>query len=152
MIETENLKLVACVGMHLQGMQNSEGHATSMMGYDTVEGWLASVESVEHAIALLEADSQNLRWGMHLVLHKADDKIIGTCGYNGLADADGVVDVGYALAPSYRNQGIEGEIAKALVDNAFEWAMVEKIDAKALCGARLFRFRVRRSGVGYTRN
>jgi len=136
MIETENLKLVACTGMHLQTIKRSQGNVTSMMGADTVEGWLTSVESVEQAMALLEASSQNLRWGMHIVLHKADNKIIGTCGYNGQADDNGVVDIGYALAPSYRNQGIEREIAKGLMDNALEWAVVEKIDAYTLARSR----------------
>jgi len=136
MIETENLKLIACTGMHLQGMQRSQGNVSSMMDADTVEGWLASTESVEQAMALLAASSQNLRWGMHIVLHKADNKIIGTCGYNGMADDDGVVDIGYALAPSYRNQGIEREITKGLMDNAFEWAVVEKIDAYTLARSR----------------
>jgi RimJ/RimL family protein N-acetyltransferase len=127
MIETGNLKMVACTGMHLQGMRHSE--VPSMMGAETVEGWLAFPESVQQAIALLQANSQNLRWGMHIVLHKADNKIIGTCGYNGAADNDGLVEIGYAVAPSYKNAGIESEIAKGLVDNAFEWAVVKMIDA-----------------------
>jgi len=40
MIETGNLKLVACTRMHLQGMQRTE--MPSMMGADTVEGWLVA--------------------------------------------------------------------------------------------------------------
>ena len=66
---------------------------------------------------------------MHLILHKTDNMIIGTSGYNGMANDDGLVEMGYALAPSYRNVGVEAEIAKGLVDNAFRWAAVTMIDA-----------------------
>ncbi|HTK26086.1 MAG TPA: GNAT family N-acetyltransferase [Pyrinomonadaceae bacterium] len=147
MIETGNLKLVACTRMHLQGMQRTE--MPSMMGADTVEGWLAFPESVQQAIALLQANSQNLRWGMHIVLHKTDNKIIGTCGYNGAADNDGLVEIGYAVAPSYKNTGIESEIAKGLVDNAFEWAAVNMIDAYTL--ARSSESGKTLEGLGFAR-
>lgn len=127
MIETENLKMVACTGMHLNSLERN--HAVpSLMGADTAEGWLVFPESVEYATKLLQSHSQNLRWGMHLILHKGDNKIIGTSGYNGMANDDGLVEMGYALAPSYRNVGIEAEIAKGLVDNAFRWAAVIMID------------------------
>ena len=135
MIETENLKLVACTGMHLTGLQRGQGEVFSFMGADMVDGWLAFPESIDQAAKLLQEHSQNLRWGMHLVLHKADNKIIGTAGYNGMADEDGLVEMGYAIAPSYKNKNIEREIVKGLVSNAFEWAVVNMIDAYTLARA-----------------
>jgi ribosomal-protein-alanine N-acetyltransferase len=132
MIETERLKLVPCTGMHLASLQRSKGDVESIMGAATVTGWLAFPESVDYALKMLSEHTSNLRWGMHLVLHKADNKIIGTCGYNGMADEEGVVEIGYAIAPSYKNQGLESEAAKALIDNAFEWAAVKMIDVHTL--------------------
>lgn len=132
MIETERLNLVTCTAMHLSAIMSSERGLSGLMGAETVENWLAFPDSVPYALQRLQEDSANFRWGLHIILHRADNKIIGTCGYNGMADDDGLVEMGYAIAPSYKGQGLEAEIAKGLVDNAFRWAVVQSVDACTL--------------------
>lgn len=49
-----------------------------------------------------------------LVVHAG--RVVGDCGTAGPADAEGVVEIGYGLAPSARGQGLGGEAVRLLVD------------------------------------
>ena len=43
---------------------------------------------------------------------------VGSCGYKGPPDADGVVEIAYGVDPDYRGRGYAKEAAQALVDHA----------------------------------
>lgn len=57
--------------------------------------------------------------------------LIGSVGFKGPPDADGAVEIGYSVLPSYQNRGLATEMTAALV----EWAAVR--------GARLVQAHVR---------
>jgi GNAT superfamily N-acetyltransferase len=50
-----------------------------------------------------------------LIVRSADGRIIGDIGTHGLPDSEGCVEIGYALAPSTRGQGIGAAAVAALV-------------------------------------
>ena len=50
-----------------------------------------------------------------LVVRRADGRIIGDIGTHGPPDSEGCVEIGYALAPSARGQGIGTAAVAALV-------------------------------------
>jgi [ribosomal protein S5]-alanine N-acetyltransferase len=132
MIETERLQLIACNKMHLNALLQSEEALAGLLGVGLAENWLLYPESVPHALKMLEEDAQNLRWGMHFFLHKDENVIIGSGGFKGAPGPDGTVEIGYAIAPAYENQGYATEAARGMIEYAFAWSQVEAVDAHTL--------------------
>lgn len=132
MIETERLKLIACNRIHFGALLQSEQALADLLGADLAENWLIFPESIPFGLKMLEENSEVLRWGMYLILHKADNKLIGTGGFKGLADENGMVEIGYSLAPTYENQGYATEAAKGMIESAFSYAVVNMVDAHTL--------------------
>lgn len=66
------------------------------------------------------------------IVHKIDNLMIGMCGFAAPPDSDGVVEIGYGIAPSYQGKGYASEAAQALVDFASRDPRVRMIRAHTL--------------------
>lgn len=86
--------------------------------------------SVEEAEAIIDffAESfeseRGIRWGIGL---KADDKLIGTCGYVSLRRFRG--EIGYEINPAYWRQGYASEAINAIVQFGFESLLLNRVEA-----------------------
>ena len=56
---------------------------------------------------------------------------MGSCGYKG-EPKDGMVEIGYEVAEAYRGRGLATEMAKALIQNAFNDNAVMYVQAHTL--------------------
>jgi RimJ/RimL family protein N-acetyltransferase len=63
------------------------------------------------------------------VVHREDERVIGSAAFKGAPDEDGVVEIAYGIAPSYEGHGYATEAAKALVAFALERVDVTSIRA-----------------------
>jgi [ribosomal protein S5]-alanine N-acetyltransferase len=52
------------------------------------------------------------------IVERATGAVVGSCGFKGPPDADGMVEIAYGLAPEYRGHGYAREAACALTDYA----------------------------------
>ena len=132
MIETERLELIACNRTHFEALIKSEQAFADLLGVNLAEGWLAFPEAVPYSQKMLAENPQILRWNMHVFLSKADNTIVGNGGYKGLPDADGMAEIGYAIAPGFQNQGLATEAARGMIENAFTYDVVRMVDAHTL--------------------
>ena len=66
----------------------------------------------------LRADPAELPWLYRAAVLRATGEVVGRGGLHAPPDADGTVEIGYRVVPSWRRQGIATEIATALVDQA----------------------------------
>ncbi|HVE56892.1 MAG TPA: GNAT family N-acetyltransferase [Pyrinomonadaceae bacterium] len=135
MIETERLQLIACNKMHLNALMQSEQALGDLLGVEFAENWLVFPETLDmlpYALKMLEKDPQVLRWGMHLFLKKDENKIIGNGGFKGVADEQGMVEIGYAISPLYEHQGLATEAARGMIEYAFSWSPIKMVDAHTL--------------------
>jgi ribosomal-protein-alanine N-acetyltransferase len=66
------------------------------------------------------------------VILAASDEVVGSCGFKGPPDADGMVEIAYAIAPAHQNKGYATEVAAALVQFARADAQVRTIRAHTL--------------------
>lgn len=57
-------------------------------------------------------------------------RLAGLGGFNGPPDADGNVEIGYAMLPSFREQGLATEAVDGLMDWAFEQSAVRTVTAR----------------------
>lgn len=85
----------------------------------------------QYAIDKLDKKPGTSEWWTYLCVHKADNTLIGNGGYKGEPE-DGMVEIGYEIAPDYRNQGFATEFAGALIDHAFDQSDVLCIRAHTL--------------------
>lgn len=80
----------------------------------------------------LRADPSVALWGgCHVVADiELIDTLVGTAGYKGAPDANGVVEIGYSLVPAYHRRGIGGAMINELVRHAFASIEVRKVTAE----------------------
>ncbi|MEQ8403842.1 MAG: GNAT family N-acetyltransferase [Oceanicaulis sp.] len=57
------------------------------------------------------------------------DRAVGTGGFFGPPDDDGVIEIGYAMAASFREQGLATEAVSGLLDWAFSHREVKRVVA-----------------------
>jgi len=67
-----------------------------------------------------------------VVIHIADNTVIGLCGFTGPPDADEMVEIAYGIAPGYQNRGHAREAAQELIASAFASGRVRTIRAHTL--------------------
>ncbi|MBR5938401.1 MAG: GNAT family N-acetyltransferase [Clostridiales bacterium] len=75
-----------------------------------------------------EALSKNwtMRWGIVL---KENGKLIGTCGFHAISDYDKRIEIGYDLNRDYWQKGIMTEALSLIIDHAFRYTDVNRIEA-----------------------
>jgi len=74
------------------------------------------------------------------------DRPVGVGGFHGPPDADGVVEIGYSMLPSFREQGLATEAVQGLVDWACAHAGVRAIRAETLAHLLASRRVLEKSG------
>lgn len=72
------------------------------------------------------------RWPGYLFVDRRKGALIGNGGYSGEPNQAGEVEVGYEVAPAYRNLGYASEAVRALVDNALQDSEVTAVIAHTL--------------------
>jgi [ribosomal protein S5]-alanine N-acetyltransferase len=116
-IQTESLRLV------LQTPEETLASIEAMSPAEKAEvspDWLARVR------AATEADPWTLGF---TVVHRANATVIGSCGYKGPPDPDGVVEISYGINPDHRGKGYATEAAEGLVTYAFRDSRVRVVCA-----------------------
>jgi RimJ/RimL family protein N-acetyltransferase len=53
------------------------------------------------------------------IVDRATEEIVGSCGYKGAPDSDGIVEIAYGIHPPFRGRGYATEAAGALTTFAF---------------------------------
>lgn len=66
------------------------------------------------------------------VVHRGDDRVIGSAGFKGSPADDGVAEIAYGIAPGYQGKGFATEAARALVAFASERVDVTMIRAHTM--------------------
>jgi ribosomal-protein-alanine N-acetyltransferase len=131
-IQTERLRLIPCTRERLEILLAGEAMLAAHLGVATVDNWLIFPESVSYSLKMIDDDPRGEQWGMHLIIHIGDNRLIGCGGYKGAPDAAGKVEFGYSVAPSYENRGLATEAARAFVERAFADESVRIVDAHTL--------------------
>jgi len=132
MIETENLQLVPCELAHFEAIVNVPKRLEQLLDVSIADEWISFPEAMPYGYEYLKTNPDALGWWTYLFVHARDKMLIGWGGYKGKADESGTVEIGYDIAPSYRNRGLATEAAQGLVDYAFSHPHVKAVDAHTL--------------------
>jgi [ribosomal protein S5]-alanine N-acetyltransferase len=89
---------------------------------DVPQSWIDEV---------MKAEPGNWKLGFHII-HKADQILIGMCGFKGPPDADGVAELGYGIAPSYQLRGYATEATRTVTEHYLSTGQLRKVRAHTL--------------------
>ena len=80
----------------------------------------------------LAADPSLAPWLGHYVVHtrNGDETLVGTAGYKGPPDHDGMVEIGYSIVPAYHRTGIGSAAVGLLLVQAFGDRRVSRVTAE----------------------
>lgn len=133
-IQTENLILAAHLPRHLRALIRSEQEFENVAGLRVADGIRDQMLSASaEFMARVETAKQFDPWQFGFaVIHKSDNVLIGTCGFPGPPDKNGVAEIAYGIAPSYQGKGYATEAAMALIEFASKDPRVKTICAHTL--------------------
>ena len=143
--------LLPCDRKLLEAAEKGEQELERFLEIKFAAHWTSfGTNMFKYALDLLGSDPDQEGWLTYLPLHKKDRLIIGTGGYKGKPGIEGNVEIGYEIAPGYRNRGLATEMAKALVDNAFSFEKVKCVLAHTLKEGKASAKVLRRCGFAST--
>jgi [ribosomal protein S5]-alanine N-acetyltransferase len=132
MIDTPRLQIVPCDDTLFDAIRMGNNVLAKVMGVNVPKKWTEFRDTFTPSYHRWKAHPPLRDWWVYLVIYTPDNLLIGSCGYKGEPDANGVVEIGYEIVPSHRAKGLGTEIAKGLVDHAMRHPSVRKVIAHTL--------------------
>lgn len=134
LLETQRLKLLPFT-LELKKVTLAErARLPEMLGVAVPDTWPGAdlLEALPLFIETTEKDPSGLVWD-GIIIHKADQVAIGGMGFHGRPpDEAGRVEIGYNIIPAYEGQGYVTEMARRVIDWAFQIPGIEAITAECL--------------------
>lgn len=139
MLETARLTLAPSDPRQLLALyEESDGPPVTIAGYALAAELRAFYASVRSQVSpkwlagLRSASGPDPWQHGFFIIERARGEVIGTAGFKGSPDADGMVEIAYGVVPSVEGRGYATEAAGALVRFASDDARVQLIRAHTL--------------------
>lgn len=118
-METANLTLLPYHPAQLLALIEGVEQFERAIGHRAAEGMRDGITSSEVSPAWLEklraAREQDVWMHGFALLHRESNSVIGTIGFKGPPDDEGVVEIAYGVVPGFRERGLATEAAAAAV-------------------------------------
>ena len=130
-MQTKNLRLLQQTPAHWRALIEGADIYEQRFGLRLADGVrdFLSAASPKFLARILSAESADPWRDGFIVLLGNDNLAVGTCGYKGPPGPDGVVEIGYGIAPAFQGRGFATEAAQALVAHAFNSGLVRTVRA-----------------------
>ncbi len=138
-IETARLRLVPVTQAHVAALCRSRAALAALLGATVPDDWPVGAPDATvcpDALNFLTAQTEAGNWPVYFYLHRQDNRLVGDGGFKGRPDARGAVEIGYALVPAYRGQGLATEAAEAILAWAFAHPRLKAVTAETLPGGQ----------------
>jgi RimJ/RimL family protein N-acetyltransferase len=119
---------LALLSAALEGRSALEGS----LGASVAEGWEGFPEALPVLRAAYEGEPDGHRWGSLFFIELEVPTLVGFGGFKGSPSPEGVVEIGYAIAPEFRGQGLATDAVVQMVQRAFADVAVRAVDAHTL--------------------
>jgi RimJ/RimL family protein N-acetyltransferase len=135
-IETAHLWLLPYAPEYQLALMESAERFEARSGLRAADGlreFIVSDEVSPTYLARLRAASATDPWDHgYALLHRESETVIGSAGFKGAPDEDGMVEIGYGIVPGFRGRGYATEAAAALVAFARESGRARLLRAHTL--------------------
>jgi ribosomal-protein-alanine N-acetyltransferase len=102
-----------------------------MLDAELADGWEVFAGALVPIRAVVADDPRSTRWGTRLFLLAAPPTLVGWGGFKG-PPRGGVVELGYAIAPAWRERGLGTAALRAMLADAFAADEVSAVIAHTL--------------------
>lgn len=151
MIQTKHLQLIPCELSHLEAVIRDKQELGTLLGVSIPDGWPTFPESMPYSYKALKADPSLLGWWTYLFIDAGGKALVGSGGFKGKVDKAGMVEIGYDIAPQYRNRGLATEAAQGLIRYAFSHEQIKTVEAHTLAEANPSTRVLAKVGMKYVR-
>jgi len=107
----------------------------ALLGASVAEGWAGFPEALPVIRATYEASPGVQAWGSLFFLEPEARALVGFGGFKGPPSPEGVVEIGYAIAPAFQRQGLATDAVAQMVQRAFADPTIRAVDAHTLGNA-----------------
>jgi [ribosomal protein S5]-alanine N-acetyltransferase len=132
MIRTKRLQLIPVEQRHKRAFADGIAELAALLGVSVPDGWPQFPEAFLPTADQVREIIETAAWGGYFFIDPALAAVVGNGGFHGTPDVGGNAEVGYEIAPQYRNRGYATEAVRGLVQFAFEDARVSRIIAHTL--------------------
>lgn len=102
-----------------------------LLGCHVAEGWVIFPGAMEATRDAVARDPESTRWGPRLFVLAEPAMLVGWGGFKG-PPQNGVVKIGYAVAPSWQGRGVASAAVRELLREAFQAPEVQAVVAHTL--------------------
>jgi len=132
-IDTDRLRLTPHTSEQLLALIERPDTYEQLAGFPAAEGLHEFFVSGEVSDAFMDSlrsiDGQD-PWRLGFAVVDPEVRVVvGSAGFKGPADADGVVEIAYGIAPAFQGRGYATEVARALIDFVREQSSARTIRA-----------------------
>lgn len=104
----------------------------ALLDVSVADGWEGFPEALPVLRASYEKNPGGHRWGSLFFIEPKVQTLVGLGGFKGPPSSDGWVEIGYAIAPAFRGQGLATDAVEQMVQRAFADATIRAVDAHTL--------------------
>ena len=132
-MKSDRISLINCDERLLKIILKGDEYLAEELGIKIPIQWSEfGKEIFKYTLNKIKERPSEFKWYSYLPIENKTKTLLGSCGYKGEPDNNGLVEIGYEVAKNYRNKGYATEISKLLVENAFTYKKVKKIEAHTL--------------------
>jgi len=122
-LDTARLSLLPCTPEQLLALIDGPEDFERLVGVPAAEGlhgFYVSSDVSQDWLDMLRSSTQSDPWRHgFFVVHRDTRSVIGSAGFKGPPDSDGMVEIAYGIVPSFEGHGYATEVAAELVRFAF---------------------------------
>jgi ribosomal-protein-alanine N-acetyltransferase len=127
-----DLNLVSASFELLDAAIEDEPRLGRLLAATVADGWAGFPESLPMLRNSCASNPGGHAWGTFFFVLENPRTLVGLGGYKGAPSNDGVVEIGYAIAPAFRGRGLATAVVQQLVTRGFGDPQVRFIDAHTL--------------------
>ena len=131
MADVADVVVLPATTEHLKALQSDRLAFGELLGSDVPDGWPEFPEGVDYTLAKLAQHPHESDWWMHFFLADGGAVLVGSGGFVG-PPVNGVVEIGYEIAPAFRERGLATAAAQAMIDKAVASGRVASVIAHTL--------------------
>jgi len=127
-MKSDRIKLINCSQEILEAILDGDDSLAKLLDIRVPANWSEFGQpAFAYSLDKIKENPEGQKWWTYLPIHAFKKVLIGSCGFKGAPDKDGMVELGYEVIESYRNQGYAREITNMLVKTAFGDDEVKKV-------------------------
>jgi len=108
------------------------GALGALLGVSVADDWAGFPEALPILCESYRENPAGHAWGSLFFVEPRARALVGLGGFKGPPSSDGIVEIGYAIAPAFQGRGLATDAVAQMVQRAFEVPSVQAVDAHTL--------------------